>query len=261
MGSIDLKENFLQHFKIKDYKQAAPGGQKTVFIVEIEDKKFALKIIHFADERLEREIKICKEFNHVIGIPSILRIEEFNGDTVILEEYIEGNDLSELMESYLGNERKVLSLIYQIGLVLQPVWEERYVHRDLKPQNIRIRKDGSPVVLDFGIARALDDETITAAGSQPLSWFYASPEQYEGKKALISYRTDFFCLGILAYRLYSGKLPFGNNKEEISNTFSKPLTQCSSGNNFIDVFCSAMFHINPSARTRKIETFLKLAAI
>ncbi|WP_170827333.1 serine/threonine protein kinase, partial [Arcticibacter eurypsychrophilus] len=202
MKSIALSNEFLKEFKIKHYQQAALSGQKTVFIVDIDDSNYALKIIHIADERFDREIEICQKFNHIEGIPSIISVKKFNGDTIILEEFIEGNDLSELLDLYIGQEEKVLKLIYEVAIILKPVWESRYVHRDLKPQNIRIRSTGAPVVLDFGIARALGVETITAAGSQPLSFYYASPEQYEGIKQLVSYRTDFFCLAILAYPPY-----------------------------------------------------------
>lgn len=259
MGSIALKDNFIQHFKIDDYVQAAPGGQKTVFIVEIAGKKFALKIIKFVDERLAREIKICERYASNTGIPSLVHIEEFNGDTIILEEYIYGNDLSEIIDDFIGDEKRVLAIMHRIGVILEPVWIDRFVHRDLKPHNIRICESGLPVVLDFGIARALDDETITAAGTQPLSWLYASPEQYFGKKDLISYKTDFFCLAIIAYRLFVGKLPFGDSKDKIAGTFSKPLLPVNTGSKGIDNFCNAMFHINPSVRPRKIEAYLKLA--
>jgi serine/threonine protein kinase len=261
MKSIQLTDAFLTHFNVTKYRQASPGGQKTVFIVTIDEKEYALKIIHIADERFEREVKICERFNHIPGIPSILRIEQFDGDTIILEEFIEGNDLSELLPKYKGDEERTMNLIHNIGLILEPVWNDRYVHRDLKPQNIRIRDDGSPVVLDFGIARALDDETITAAGMQPLSWFYASPEQYDGKKQLISYRTDFFCLGILAYVLFTGNFPFGGNPNEIQETFSKPFSIASSGAESIDKLCSALLCFSPADRPRRIETFLEITKL
>lgn len=258
MASIKLSTELLEHFKITDYKQANPGGQKTVFIVTIDSQKFALKIINIADDRFEREIKICEQFNDNNGIPKIIRIEKFEKDTIILEEYIDGQDLSELKQNYKGDEQKIRELIWTIGFILTPVWNARYVHRDLKPQNIRIRNNGRPVVLDFGIARALDDESITATGGQPLSWLFASPEQYAGQKQLISYRTDFFCLGIIAFYLYTNSLPFGNNRNIIDNSFQNDNLLVNTGNRFIDTFCNQVFKKNPSERPRKIEFFLKL---
>lgn len=262
MASIQLSTDLLSHFKISNYKQmTTPSGQKTVFMVEIEGLQYALKIIHVADDRFEREVKICQEFNDVDGIPCITKIEKFHSDTIILEEYIDGRDLSEVLPDYKGNELKIKELLYKISLILLPVWKARYVHRDLKPQNIRIRIDGEPFVLDFGIARALSDESITASGSQPMSWLYASPEQYSGKKDLVSYRTDFFCLGIIAFYLFTGEYPFGRKRAEIEAAFAGPQIQVSSGNEKIDKFCNAVFQFNPSQRPGRIEAFLDLIKI
>lgn len=258
MASIELSKSLLEHFNISKYVQANPGGQKTVFIVIIENEKYALKIINIADDRFEREVRICEQFNENRGIPTIKRIEKFEKDTIILEEYIEGKDLSELVGEYKGDEQKIRKLIYATVTILVPVWNARYVHRDLKPQNIRIKENGEPVVLDFGIARALDEDSITATGGQPLSWLFASPEQYTGQKQLISYRTDFFCLGIIAFHLYTNLLPFGNNRNEIEKSFNEDNLIVNTGNDFIDTFCNHVFKKNPSERTRKIESFLKL---
>jgi serine/threonine-protein kinase len=258
MPSISLHQGLIDHFNITAYSTPKRGGQKIVFIVTIGGKKFALKIINTADERFEREIRICEQFNTNNGIPKIIRVEKYGSDTVILEEYIEGNDLCDVCSQYRNNEPKTIKLIYDIGIILKPVWNARYVHRDLKPQNIRIRPNGDPVVLDFGIARALDEETITVTGSQPLSVFFASPEQYTAQKKLISYRTDFFCLGIIAYYLYTAVLPFGRSKEEIYDTFQKndfPVTMTSK---VLNIFCNSVFKKNPSERPGRIEAFLNL---
>ncbi len=256
MASINLSKELIDHFNISNYKQANPGGQKTVFIATIDRQKYALKIIKVADERFKREVEICDSFSILSGIPRIIRIELFGTDTIILEEFIEGNDLSEIIKSYKGDAKKVLKLIREISLILTPIWEKRYVHRDLKPQNIRIKPDGTPVVLDFGIARALDEESITITGSQPLSWLFASPEQYNGQKKLISYRTDFFCLGILAFYLFTNNLPFGKDRYEIAETFRNSSIEVNTGNESIDRLCNSVFKISPAERPRKIEFLL-----
>ena len=258
MKSIALTQELLNHFQISEYYQANPGGQKTVFIVTIDNKKFALKIINVADERFEREVKICKEFALNNGIPNIERVEIFGSNTIILEQYIDGNDLSEILPEFLNNEQKIREILTKVVKILIPIWEARYVHRDLKPQNIRIKSNSEPVVLDFGIARVLNDDSITATGGQPLSWLFATPEQYSGKKDLISYKTDFFCLGIIAFNLFTGRLPFGNTREEIEQTFMKNISEINSGNEFINNFSNEVFKINPSERPRKINSILNL---
>tara|TARA_R100000935_G_C2837145_1_gene168784 strand:+ start:2841 stop:3626 length:786 start_codon:yes stop_codon:yes gene_type:complete len=261
MNSIKLSDGIIQHFEITNYYSAPIGGQKTVFIVTIDSKLFALKVIKIADERFEREVSICNKFVSSVGIPTIQRIELYGTDTIILEEFIDGDDLTNKIADFKNNDKKVLDFISAIAEILKPVWEAKYVHRDLKPANIRIRKNNKPVVLDFGIARALDENSLTATGSQPYSWPFASPEQFNGKKNLISYRTDFFCLGIIAYHLYTNLLPFGNTKLEISESFNSGKLIINSGNQNIDSFCNTVFRVNPSERPRKIDNFINLLKI
>ncbi|MDQ2180820.1 serine/threonine-protein kinase [Marinifilum sp. D714] len=258
MPIVSLTREFLEHFNITECSRAICGGQKTVYKVRIDGKFYALKVIKVADERFIRELKICEEFKQNAGIPRIFEVKSYDGETVILEEFIDGNDLSQISGQYLGDETKVCRLIKEIIQSLKPVWEARYIHRDLKPANIRIRKNGTPVILDFGIARALDDESITVSGGQPLTYIYGSPEQYAGKKSLISYRTDFFCIGVIAFQLYTGKLPFGNGREEIGLKYKNGNLKVSSGSEKIDIFCNAVFKVNPSERPRTIDSLIKL---
>lgn len=258
MASIGLTQEIIDHFKIEKFRHTGPSGQKSVFIVEIESVEYALKIIKLTDERTFREIEIHKKYDSNIGLPKIIKVEKFENETIIMEEYIDGDDLSNLLHNYLGNENKILKLIYDISLILKPIWEDQYVHRDLKPQNIRIRKNGLPVVLDFGIARSLNDETITVAGTQPYTWCYASPEQILGNKDLISYRTDFFCLGIIAHKLFFGTLPFGEDRVSVEKSFEQKLVNLSFSDGALTSFCSNVLKYHVSERPRRIETYLNL---
>lgn len=257
MTSLNLSDQLLDHFKITNHIPGKKGGQKSVHYVTIDGSMFALKIVDNADERFKREVDICKQFEKNDGIPIIHKIEKFGDETIILEEYIDGNDLSELITDFKGDEIKVCKLLHSIALILDPVWRKKYVHRDLKPENIRVRHNGNPVVLDFGIARALDEKSITLVG-QPLSFKFASPEQFDGQKKLISYRTDFFCLGIVAYYLFTNKFPFGNSYAEIEAFFKNEELKVDSGNDIINNFCNTVFKKYPSERPRKIEDFINL---
>jgi len=253
MSSLKLSDEFIESFKIQKYDFMKKGGQKTVFAVKINNKPYALKLLNFLDERLTREIDIYSKYTKLEGIPKVASVKEFKGDTIILEEFIEGNDLNDITNSYKGDENSIISLILKIINILTPIWEDQYVHRDLKPQNIRITPDGEPVILDFGIARDLGEESLTATGGQPLTYRYASPEQYAGNKRLISYRTDFFCIGIIAYELYTNKLPFGSNRESINSKFKKNNLSVSLDSEVLDKFCNAVFKVNPSERPRLPE--------
>lgn len=257
MSVIELSEKVKKEFNIQEVKHEISGGQKSVFIVAIGGIDYALKYINIANERFKREVAICEKFAQIEGIPKIIEIRNFEEKTFIIEEYIDGKDLLEHATSYKGNAKKIILLLKNLIEILTPIWDGNYVHRDLKPQNIRIRNNGKAVVLDFGIARALNDETLTASGFQPFSPLFASPEQYAGKKRLISYRTDFFSLGIIAYYLYTGNLPFGGTQTEIAEKYDKGSLSIQTGEKAIDKFCNAVLKINPSERPRTIELLSK----
>lgn len=256
--SSRLTEDFLTHFNIAEIIEQKPrSGQKQVYIVKVGHDIFALKIIHNNDERIIRELKIYEEFKDVDGIPLVKKIEKYNHELVLFEEYIEGKDLSKIAREYIGDSPKVRKLLHDIATILTPVWERNYVHRDLKPQNIIIKNNGSPVVLDFGIARDLEDESITPTGFQPFTWAFGSPEQLLFKKNQISYRTDFFCLGIIAHFLYTGELPFGKNRTEVANRFVKNREQkIDIGDGDLNIFLNASLKYTVAQRPRTIETFI-----
>ncbi len=259
MSSISLSQEFLDHFNISRYTPVpTPSGQKLVYYVDINNVKYALKLIRVKDIRIDREIDICSKYSDNEGIPKIVKIDKFENDTVILEEYIDGDDLSDIHQTYKDDESKISALLSNICTILTPVWEDNYVHRDLKPQNIRIKSDGSPIVLDFGIARALNESTITDTGFQPHSHLFASPEQYDGNKDLISYRTDFFCLGIIGYYLYTNQLPFGNTQALISAKFNTKNLSVTMTSSLLENFCNAVLKHNPSERPRTPDLLINL---
>jgi len=89
-------------------------------------------------------------------------------------------------------------------------WDRNIVHRDLKPENIIIKKNGTPCIIDLGIARFLDMEELTKTIEPigPCTPIYASPEQLSNNKKSIDPRTDFFCLGIISLEMFLGVHPY-----------------------------------------------------
>lgn len=256
MSTLTLTDKFIKEFEINKIIQNIPSGQKRVYIVEIKGVKYALKIIPGVDERINRELRIYQEFKNHKGIPRIIKTENFNGDLVIIEQFVEGNVLTSISSEYIKNSFKVRKLISDIISILTPIWEKKYVHRDIKPSNIIITPDDMPVVLDFGIARDLSDDSITPTGDQPYTPVFASPEQYRGKKDLITYRTDFFCLGLLAYYLYTGKYPFGNNKIEIAKCFMQEQKVFDIDDEPLNNFFNVNLRYNVYDRPRNIESLI-----
>nr|WP_320060042.1 protein kinase [uncultured Bacteroides sp.] len=258
MRTTKLAEEFIRTFNIHQIIEEKPkSGQKQVYIVEIDGSIFALKIIPTADERIVRELNIYERFKDNRGIPNVIRAQKYGDELVVIEEFIDGNDLSLISSQYINNSEKIRQLIADIAYILTPVWNNRCVHRDLKPQNIIIRNDGHPVVLDFGIARDLDDETITPTGFQPFTWSFGSPEQYFFKKEQISYRTDFFCLGIIAYYLYTHTLPFGKSRYAIAESFTQPQKIYDVHNEEMNIFLNIVLKYSVAERPRTVEQFIK----
>lgn len=260
--TTQLTENFLKTFNVKEIIEQKPkSGQKQVYIVRLlNDEIVALKIIPIYDERIKRELSIYEEFKNVDGIPSVMDIQKYGDELVVLEEYIDGEDLNVIKGAYYHESKNVRELIYKIAKILEPVWSANYIHRDLKPQNIRVR-NYNPVVLDFGIARDLEDETITPSGFQPFSWPFGTPEQFFYKKDQISYRTDFFCLGIIAYYLFTGKLPFGDTKTDVAQTFIADQPTFDVGDLSMNIFLNAVLKFKVAERPRTIDDFIKKLGI
>jgi len=257
MGATKLTDNFLKTYEISDIIEEKPkSGQKQVYIVKIDNINYALKVISTVDKRIIRELEIYDKYKHLSGIPNIIRIDSYESDLIVIEEYIDGQDLNNICNSYLSDSLKIRKLIYDIATILTPIWKDKYVHRDLKPRNIIIRPDGTPVVLDFGIARDLDNN-ITPTGRQPYSWPFACPEQLFDKKEQILYRSDFFCLGIIAFFLYTGKYPFGNSENDVAECFMKPQKTFDLNDKEINTFLNSVLKYNVAERPRTIEQFIK----
>lgn len=131
---------------------------------------------------------------------------------VTVEEFIDSTPLNELFDQCAGNEKRVVGLALGVANALLPLWQhpKRFVHRDIKPANILIRRSGEVVVIDLGIARETGAQGLTENGwgRAPFTAGYAAPEQIANDKVSVSFKSDFFSIGVLMYRLLSGKEPF-----------------------------------------------------
>lgn len=204
--------------EVKVIEKLKPGGQKDVYLIEhpIYGKCVYKegRCSHLSSlERIKREVSILKEVNSCYYPKNYEANFYDNGEFNIFEEYIESDSLSDVMHIYKGNEDKVLRLILSLIDGLKILWDKRIVHRDLKPDNILIKSNGEPVVIDLGIARVLDEQslTLTMQLNGPCTPVYASPEQIANKKNSIDIRTDFFALGIIASELILGNHPFSTD--------------------------------------------------
>lgn len=203
----------MEEFRV--IEKLKPGGQKEVYFIEHPNYgKCILKRGRCSSsnslERIKREVNILREVDSYY-FPKNYEANFFNnGEFIIFEENIESIPLSEMKHTFIGQENKALKLFLSLIEGLRILWDRRIIHRDLKPDNILIKEDGQPVIIDLGIARILDDESLTLTIQQngPCTPVYASPEQLRNSKCSIDMRTDFFALAIIISELVLGKHPF-----------------------------------------------------
>ncbi|HKE47430.1 MAG TPA: protein kinase, partial [Rhodanobacteraceae bacterium] len=195
-------------------RQLGRGGMATVYLAvqESVDREVALKVMSpalLADpnfgERFLREAKIAAKLHHrhVVGIHDVGRSGDYH---YMAMEYLGGGPV--LHKD--GNPRPVsfaLRVIREIATALDYAHKKGFVHRDVKPDNILLRDDGTSVLTDFGIARALDPAAkMTQTGAVVGTPHYMSPEQARGRP--IDGRSDLYGLGIVLYEMLVGRVPY-----------------------------------------------------
>lgn len=176
-------------------------------------------------ERVQREVDfLVKSKLSQFPLHKLFSYDVTTREFLIVEEFIIGRKLSDC-STLFNTPRQVLKLIRACCIALFPVWANRVVHRDLKPDNIMIRPGcHSPVIIDFGIARFLDHSSLTdsSAFQGPCTPLYAAREQLTNRKVSIDHRTDFFALGVIAAEHLYGQHPFspeavGNDNDILEN--------------------------------------------
>jgi serine/threonine-protein kinase len=164
-------------------------------------------------ERIRREVEVLRCLKSSYYPKNIDFRTEAPNLFVIVEEYVESQPLSALLTSF-SSPPAALRLLKQLVVALDIIWQKRVVHRDLKPDNILVLADKSPKIIDLGIARLLDEDSVTKTVNVrgPCTPAYAAPEQLKNRKAQIDQRTDQFGLGIVFVQLLlNGRHPFDPN--------------------------------------------------
>jgi tetratricopeptide (TPR) repeat protein len=198
----------------KILRQLGRGGMATVYLAmqESVQREVALKVMSptlLADpdfgERFLREARIAAKLHHrhVVAIHDVSRAGDYN---YIAMEYIGGEPLL-AMDGTPRVPTFALKVVREIATALHYAHSKGFVHRDVKPDNILLREDGSSALADFGIARASDASThVTRTGTVIGTPHYMSPEQARGRT--LDGRADLYSLGIVLYELLLGRVPF-----------------------------------------------------
>jgi len=216
-------------------KKIATGGMAEVWLarqtgIEGFQRNLVVKRIlpHLADDpefvqMFLNEAKIAARFNHP-NIAQIYDLGETNGQYFIAMEFIHGEDLGRLMrKAWTTNQWIARPLAIRIvascceGLYYAHTRADeqgrplKVVHRDISPQNILISFDGSVKLVDFGIAKAADQASLTKSGAIKGKFAYMAPEQASGKP--LDHRSDIFAIGLVLYELLTGMRPLKRDSE------------------------------------------------
>ncbi|MFJ7830030.1 Stk1 family PASTA domain-containing Ser/Thr kinase [Peribacillus sp. NPDC046944] len=191
------------------------GGMANVYLARdmILDRDVALKILRMDfnndDEfikRFNREAQSATSLAHP-NIVSIYDVGEENDIYYIVMEYVDGFTLKQYIQKYYPIPvEKALDIMKQITAAISHAHHNGIIHRDIKPQNILIDKEGTVKITDFGIALALSATNITQTNAVLGSVHYLSPEQARGGMA--NKKSDIYSLGIVMFEILTGRLPF-----------------------------------------------------
>ncbi|MFM9903949.1 MAG: protein kinase domain-containing protein [Pyrinomonadaceae bacterium] len=234
--SNGLQQEGRQFGSYRIIRELGHGGMGVVFLAERTDGEFeqqvALKIVRqsIADthmlERFRLERQILASLNH----PNIAKLLDGgvsgNGEPFLAMEYVEGCAIGDFAQSKDLNIREKLGLFLKVCSAVAYAHRNLVVHRDLKPANILVNSAGEPKLLDFGLAKLIDDGlgldmTETRTEFRALTPAYASPEQLNGET--ITTASDVYSLGVVLYELLTGERPFkfeGMSLDEIIRAIS-----------------------------------------
>ena len=204
--------------------QIGAGGMSTVYRAfdTTLERRVAVKLMHreiASDsdqlERFRREARSVAQLSHP-HIVGVIDAGEEDGRPYIVFEYVEGETLKERIRR-MGRLPidEAIAYAIEIARALGAAHARAIVHRDIKPQNVLVDEEGSAKVTDFGIARSLEEEGLTADGRVLGTTDYVSPEQALGHD--VDGQSDIYSLGVVLYEMLTGDVPFhGENQVSVA---------------------------------------------
>jgi serine/threonine-protein kinase len=213
---------WMDRYHIK--KEIGRGAMGRVMLVEDDmvDESLIIKFMlpsltvdKKSTERFKREVKYARKISH----RNVIRVHDLlirDGVCAISMEYFESRGLEMVLkETNAFDMREGLKLLYQVASGMVAAHEQGVVHRDLKPSNILIDSEGHLKIVDFGIASAgaSAESTLTQTGSIIGSPAYLAPERAVGAEA--DERSDIYSLGVVAYYVLGGRLPYVGRPMEV----------------------------------------------
>jgi eukaryotic-like serine/threonine-protein kinase len=213
-SSISLEVGSVLADRYEIQKMLGEGGMGAVYKARDRelDRLLAVKVVRrdlaghaSIMQRFKQELILARKITHR-NVVRIFDLGVSDGFRFITMEFIDGRDLTSLLEERKLTPEESVKILRQVCAALEAAHAEGVIHRDLKPQNIMIESSGRVVVMDFGLARSMEATGLTQAGAMMGTPAYMSPEQAKG--LVVDERSDVFALGIIAYQMLSGELPF-----------------------------------------------------
>ena len=214
-------------------RQLGQGGMGSVWLAEdtqLDDKLFAIKMlpsILIANKRAFAQLKAEALTAMKLAHPNIVTLRAFDenkGNPFLVMDYVEGKTLEDCLSETGSMSEAELALLVPIAEAIDYAHRQGVVHRDIKPSNIMIRTDGTPFILDFGIAREVKDTMTRVTGKLSSgTLLYMSPEQLNGDAP--SPAQDVYSFAAMLYECLKGDPPFvrGAVEDQIKHKEPEPL--------------------------------------
>lgn len=226
--------DLISHYEVLE--KIGSGGMGEVYLAEDTklNRRVALKFLSSQlaqegdfKERFKREAQAAAALNHP-NIITIHEVSEHEGRPFIAMEYVEGQSLKDVIAGKDLSVEDILNIAIQVSDGLAKAHQAGIVHRDIKPHNILMDKDGRARICDFGLAKAKRDTMLTQTGTTLGTVAYMSPEQARGQE--VDQRSDVFSLGVILYQMFTRQLPFKGEHEaaifhSIINDQPQPLSR------------------------------------
>ncbi|MEZ6184920.1 MAG: SUMF1/EgtB/PvdO family nonheme iron enzyme [Planctomycetota bacterium] len=204
-------------------RELGRGGMGVVYEVRHPDRpdaRFALKLVIAQDvpllERFVREAQLLARIRHTNVIPIHASGQSARGPYMVMP-FVEGENLNARLKRTGGVEpREAAQIMAKLADAVAALHQVGVIHRDLKPDNALLGADGEPVLIDFGLARAEDAETLTRTGMLLGTPAFMAPEQAEGAGTVaLDERCDVYGLGATFFALLAGHAPFSGSQLQV----------------------------------------------
>lgn len=207
-----MKQVFANRYNL--IKKLGEGGMADVYLAfdALLNREVAIKLLRASMSvdpvsllRFQREANSASSLNHP-NIVEIYDVGEDEGSHYIVMEYVKGKTLKQLIAQRGAMEKhEAISIMDQLVSAVLEAHQKNIIHRDIKPQNVIVKDDGTVKMADFGIATVADTLQLTQADTVMGSVHYLAPELARGESA--SFQSDIYALGITFYELLTGQVP------------------------------------------------------